>query len=276
MANQNEFNWRVPRKAGAYLGAIALGFTALLLPACNNQQEIAEDQTNVTAEDVAEAPEEVPAEDAAQELVTVRGEVEETVDDSGLLMQSEDGSILVINATGTPFVAPTEAIPVQATGDSVQFVLADIESQYGLDLDPNLYVDYENQPAIIAESLALAPTPEQLAENPEAFYDQVIAVEGDVRGVYSPNTFAMFEEGWIDDQGLLIVGADEVSENEVGEIQEGENVTVTGRLRPFNRAELEQEFELGLEPDVLEEFEQTYTDRPVIIADGVYPSAVDN
>ena len=271
MVNHNDTSRRISKKAGAYIGAIALGFTALLLPACNNEQEIAEDRTNVTAEDVAEEPAEVP-----QETVTVRGEVEEIVDDSGLLMQTEGESILVINATGIPFVAPTDNIPIQATGESVQLVVADIERDYNLTLDPTLYADYENQPAIIAESLALAPTPEQLAENPEAFYDQVIAVEGDVRGVYSPNTFAIFEEGWIDDQGLLIVGADNVSENEVGEIQEGENVTVTGRLRPFNRGELEQEFDLGLEPDVLEEFEQTYTDRPVVIADGVYPSAVDD
>ena len=275
MVNHNDTSRHISRKAGAYLGAIALGFTALLLPACDNAQETAQEQTNTTAEDVAQEPEQ-----SAGETVTVRGEVEQTVDDSGLLIRSAGGAaggpVLVINATGTPFVTPTNDVPIQATGESTQLVIADIERDYGITLDPNLYVDYENQPAIIAKSLALAPTPEQLAENPEAFYDQVIAVEGDVRGVYSPNTFSIFEEGWIDDQGLLIVGADNVSENEVGEIQEGENVTVTGRLRPFNRGELEQEFDLGLEPDVLEEFEQTYTDRPVVIADGVYPSAVDN
>ena len=276
MVNHNNTSQRISRKAGAYLGAIALGFTALLLPACNNEQEIAEDQTNTTTEDVAEAPEEVPAENAAEDTVTIRGEVEQAVDDNGLVIQSEGESVLVINTTGTPFVAPTNDIPIQATGESTQLVVADIERDYNLTLDPTLYADYENQPAIIANSLALAPTPEQIAADPNAFVDQTVAVEGEAGEVFSPSTLALYEEGWVDDVGLLVVGVDQAlqSEGEGGEIQQGEKVVITGEVQPFDLPALDQEYSLGLEPDVQSEFEESY-DRPVIVADEIYPSAVD-
>ena len=278
MANQNDFNKPISQKTGAYLGAIALGLGVLVLPGCDTAEQTTEEQSNVTTEDVAEEPADVTEEPAvAGETVTIRGDVEQAVDDNGLVIQSEGESVLVINATGTPFVTPTDDIPIQATGESMQLVVADIERDYDLTLDPALYADYENQPAIIAESLALAPTPEQIAADPSVFADQVVAVEGDAGEVYSPSTLALYEEGWVDDVGLLVVGVDQAleSEGEGGEIQQGENVVVTGTVRPFDLAALDQEYSLGLEPDVQSEFETSYTDRPVIVAEEIYPSAVD-
>ncbi|MGF1480406.1 MAG: hypothetical protein ACFB4I_13095 [Cyanophyceae cyanobacterium] len=274
-------NNSLTKQTAVRMGAIALGMAALLLPGCNNPQEIAEEETNVTTEDVAEDP--VEADDAnASGLVTVRGEVSQELDEQGFELQSEGESILVINASGTPLTLPTDDVPVQVTGDSVQFVTADVESEYGLELDPELYVDYEEQPAIIAESIALAPTAEQLAEDPSPYYDQVIALQGEARRVYSPSALSVFEDGWVDDVGLMVVGVDQVlqTEGEGGEVQQGEMVVVTGRVEPFDLAQLEQEYELGLEPDVVEEFEASYTEepfpnRPVIVADDIYPSAVE-
>ena len=55
------------------------------------------------------------------------------------------------------------------TGEVTEFVLADIESAYDLDLDPDLYVYYTDKPAIIAQALAIAPEPGEIAEEPSQY-----------------------------------------------------------------------------------------------------------
>lgn len=286
MSSLNEFKFYISKKAGIYLGGIALGAIALLLPGCNNVDEIEEGQTNVTTEDLATDDLEGATGAGGEEIVvgqevTIRAPVQEEISDQAFVVQAEDGTdVLVINSPGQPVTLPADDTPIQVTGEVVEFVVVDVEADYGLELDDELYVDYEAEPAIIAESIALAPTPEQLAEGETApFYDQVIAVEGDVGGIYSPNTFSLYEEGWIDDVGLLVIGADQaLAEITLGEggLEEGENVTVTGRLADFNIAVLEQDYDLGWDEQELAELEASYTDRPVIIADGVYPSAVED
>ena len=194
------------------------------------------------------------------------------------MVQAEDGTgILVINSPGKPVTLPADDTPIQVTGEVVEFVIADVETDYGLNLDDELFVDYETEPAIVAESIALAPTPEQLAEgDAQPFYDQVIAVEGDVGRILSPNTFTLYEEGWIDDMGLLVIGVDRALDAENAALEEGENVAVTGRLMDFDLAVLEQEYKLGLDQEEAAEFEARYTNRPVIVAEEVFPSAVED
>ena len=269
---QDHSGVQLVKKTGASLGAIALGLGALVLPACQpSNEEIQEDQTNVTTEDVTadtEATEVPPGEE-----ITVRSPVEQEIGAYGFMMESDNGPILVVNATGTPFELPEYDIPVQATGTQETFVLADVETEYDLDLEEDLYVDYENQPAIIAESLALAPTPEDLAAEPSIFYDQVIAIEGEVGEIISPNSFALYEEGWVDDVGLLVTGVEEDLEAEGNPLQEGETVTVTGVARQFD-VNVVREEDADIDDQVLSEFEERYTERPVVVADGVYSSAV--
>ncbi|MGQ4649330.1 hypothetical protein [Lyngbya aestuarii] len=275
MFNQNTsvLDWN--HKTGASLGAIALGLSTLLLPGCTTgNEEIQQGRTNATTEDVADNTANLIGKE-----ITVRSEVEQAVGNSGFVLEANeaDGSqpILVINSTGTPFVLPGEGIPIQATGEVAQFVTADVEQQYGLDLEENLYVDYENRPAIIAKSLALAPTPEDLYEAPAGYFDKTIAVEGDLRKLEAtPNAFALFEEGWVDDIGVLVVAANPTVQTKGVPLQEGENVTVTGVARQFS-AQLVQEAGLGWDAQQIQEFESRYTNRPVIVADHVYPSAVD-
>ncbi|MBE9127139.1 MULTISPECIES: hypothetical protein [unclassified Coleofasciculus] len=262
------------KRTGACLGAIALSVTTLLLPGCTtDNEEIQEGKTNVTTEDVAENTESVIGQE-----ITVRSLVGEAVGKSGFVMNTEeDKPILVINATGTVFTLPAEEdMPVQATGQVAQFVLADVEKEYGLDLEDELYVDYEEQPAIIAQSLALAPTTEELAAAPTGYFDKVIAVEGDVRKLEATNNaLALFEEGWVDDIGVLVVGVEaDLKGGSIAAVQEGENITVTGTARQAD-AKLLKEANLGWDDAKIEEFLSRYTQRPVIVADGIYPSAVD-
>lgn len=252
------------------VGAIALGLAALFLPACGQVAENGED--NVTSEDLAQAPDQYVG-----QTVTIRSEITEEVGNTGLALATEEAAepILVVNTTGATFTLPDPEIGIQATGEVVQFNLAEVESEYGLDLEDELYTDYENTPAVIAESLALAPTPEELAETPLTYYEnQVIAVKGEVGGLFTPDSFSLYEEGWIDDIGILVVSAADV-EFPTEEMQEGEMVVVTGIVRPFDAAVLQQEYGLEWDEEIISEFEARYTERPVIVADDVYPSAVD-
>ncbi|MGF1478173.1 MAG: hypothetical protein ACFB4I_01600 [Cyanophyceae cyanobacterium] len=260
------------KKSGFRLGAIALSVTALLLSGCNQPEEIS--QTNTTTEEVTEETEQLIG-----ETVTIRSDVAAEVGDASFTLQSDEffggEEILVVNATGTAILLPPDDTPVQVTGEVVQFVLADIESEYGLGLDPELYVEYEEQPAIIAESVALAPEPEELAEDPAAYYNQVVAVEGEVAEVYSPSTFTVGEEGWFSGGELLVVGVD--PEFSIGDaaVEEGEYVTVTGVLRPYVSADFERDYDLTWDLDLQQQIEAEYTETPVLAATEVYPSAIE-
>ncbi len=64
--------------------------------------------------------------------------------DSLLVLHSEDGGL---DAT------LDQNARVQVTGMVQPFVLADVESQFGIDLDDTLFVSFENQPVIIADSI---------------------------------------------------------------------------------------------------------------------------
>jgi len=259
----------VLKRAGVGIGGVFLGLTAFLLASCNNvatTDQVEEGQTTVTTEDVSENTSELIG-----QQVTVRNLVEETVGESGFIIEAGNGEpILVLNTTGDPNV------PIQVTGEVRSLVAADIEGEYGLELEDELYADYEGQAAIIAQSLALAPNPENLYENYATYLDQQIAVEGDIRKLEeTDNAFALFEEGWIDDVGVLVVGLDRnPAGGSIDAVEEGDNVTVTGVARQPT-AELLQEYNVGWDDSEIQEFLSRYTERPIIVADGIYPSAVD-
>ncbi|ACB50398.1 hypothetical protein cce_1047 [Crocosphaera subtropica ATCC 51142] len=185
-------------------------------------------------------------------------------------------AIVVIDATGSEMIPQDgEDVPIQVTGEVAQLVIADIEREYGIGLDPNLYAQYEEQPAIIAQSIALAPDPEELAENPEAYYNRVVAVEADVAKVYSPNAYTLGEEGWFRNGELLVVGVTPNSELNIQDQPEAQYVTVTGVLRPYISSEFEREYDLTWDLDLQQEIEAEYTEKPVLAATDVYPSAVE-
>jgi len=163
-------------------------------------------------------------------------------------------------------------VPIQVTGVLETFDADTIEQQYGVTLDPDLYGEYDQQPAIVAENFALAPRPQDFAEAPENYFDETIAVEGDLRPLEdTPNAFALFEEGWIDDVGVLVIGTEQLVDTK--NLEDGENIVVTGQTQPADAATL-QAANLGWDDDQIQEFISRYENRPVIQAEEVYPSAV--
>jgi hypothetical protein len=214
-------------------------------------------------------------EDYLGQSVSVRGEAEVAVDENSFLLQDDalfgGQEVIVFNATGEPFLLPTADEPtedVQVTGEVRQLVIADLETEYGLDLDPEIYAEYEDRPAIIAESIAFSPDPEEITEEPGQYYGQPIAVSGVVGEMLSPGTFRLEEEGWFEGDEVLVIGA-----NVLPTVDEAEEVVVTGTLRPFVASEFEQEYDLTWDLDLQEQIEAEFTERPVLVADEVYLGA---
>lgn len=265
-----------------YAGAIALSLATLVLPACTTPEpEATAPEEEVVAGDTAAATEDnVEIDELTDNLeayvgqtVTVRADALETVGESSFILQDDDWfggeEVLVLNTTGSTFVLPPgEETEVQATGEVRELVIADVEEEYGIELDPDLYVEYESQPAIIADSLALSPDPAQVNANPEAFYNQTLAFEADVEEILAPDVFKLDEDQFFGGEGLLVLQSEAAPA-----VEEGETVTVTGVLRPFVRAEIEQDYDFTWDDELVRQIEAEYDQEPVLVADEIYPSA---
>lgn len=252
-------------------GAIALALAALLLPACSTNQPEAnapanENSNTVTTEKVAEDTSSVVG-----QTVTVRGEVA-AVGENAFTIKDEKlfggESVLVINTTGKPFVIPEDDSDIQVTGEVQQFVRGTISEEYKLALDENTYAEYENKPAIIAKSLALAPTPGELTQEPSQYYGKTLAVTGEVEEKLSPTAFKLNEDQLLGSNDLLVLTAQAQPE-----AKQDEKVAVTGVLRPFVVAELERDYDLTWDAETRQKLEAEYANKPVLIAREVYPAA---
>lgn len=268
-------------------GAIVLALVSTAaLSACNVGEPVADEpvtEPDLTTEEPAEIAEEYnvelgeltgDVEDYLGQVVSVRGEAETALGENSFFLQDDElfggQEVIVFNATGTPFILPTDepTDQIQVTGEVRQLVITDLEQEYDLDLDPGLYTEYEDRPAIIAESITFAPDPEEITAEPEQYYGQTIAVAGEVDEMLSPNTFQLEEEGWFDNDEVLVIGA-----SAIPTVDEAEEVVVTGTLRPFVAAEFEQEYDLTWDLELREQLEAEYTERPVLVADEVYIGA---
>lgn len=257
-------------------------FTALvattLIAACspNQPQATAPNTTNVGTEEIVDNTNRYIG-----KTVTVRSEPLQKLGPNTFTVSDEEffgnEPILVVNASGAPFVLPTEAdTEVQVTGEVRQFVVADVERNYNLGLEPNLYRDYENKPAIIAQSIALAPEPGEITQNPQQYYGKTLAVTGEVESAEAgTGIFKLDEEQLFGASDLLVIRTNPSTTNAAA-IDDGEKVAVTGVLRPFIVADLERDYDLTWDLDVKRKLEAEYSQKPVLVADGVYPSAIPN
>ncbi|WP_206602815.1 hypothetical protein [Leptolyngbya ohadii] len=273
--NFQENNSKKPFAKGWVIrSTMALALVTALLAGCETPepQAAAPGQTNVTTEEVAENTNRYIG-----QTVTIRSEPIEKIAPSTFTVEDQQffssEPILVVNATGQPFTFPENGVDIQATGEVRNFVLADVEREYGLDLSPDLYVEYENQPALIARSLAVAPEPGELTSDPQQYYGKPLAVTGEVEQVAGANAFKLDEDQLIGGQELLVIRPSSATANQPA-LENGEKVAVTGVLRPFVVAELEREYDFNWDTGIQQQLEAEYSNRPVLVADAVYPSAI--
>jgi len=275
MMNSLNHNHRLLQKIWTRKGVITLALFAVLLPACTNnleRQAAAPTSTqggNVTTEEVADNTNQLIG-----KTVTVRSQPINKIAPSTFTISDKQffGSqpILVVNASGKPFTLPADPnTPIQATGQVAKFVVADVNRTYNLGLDPKLYVNYENKPAIIAQSLALAPKPGELTTNPGQYYGKQLAVSGEIENITGTNTFTLDEDKLFGGQDLLVLHP-----KPQAKVTKGEKVAVTGTLRPFVVAELERDYNFTWDAGLRRQLEAEYSQKPVLVADGVYPSAI--
>jgi len=242
------------------------------------ERETSDGSTNVQTEEIAEN-----TEGYIGQIVTVRTEPIEKVGDNSFTVNDEQffGSdpILVINASGEPLLLPEDGVEVQVTGEVRNFLISEVDQEFDLTLDPTLYEEYENQPVIIAQSIALAPEPGEISANPEQYYGETLAVTGEVGDIQSEGTFTLDEDRLLGSEDLLVIYAQPKAGSSASEavpttVTDDEQVAVTGVLRPFIVSELERDYELTWDAEVQEQLEAEYTERPVLIATAVYPSAI--
>lgn len=264
---------RFSSKGWAARGAFALVLVTTLVAGCQTpqQQTTASDQPSVPPEEIAENTNQYVG-----QIVTVRSEPIEQISPSTFTIEDQQffGSepILVVNATGEPFVFPPDGTDVQVTGEVRNFVFEEVNTQYNLRLEQEAYVEYENQPALIAQSLTVAPEPGELTSNPEEYYNEPLAVTGEVAEVQGANAFTLSDQQLFGNDGLLVLRATSATDQPV--IADGETVAVRGVLRPFIVEELERDYTFNWDTGIQEQLEAEYSNRPVLIAETIYPSAI--
>jgi hypothetical protein len=253
-------------------GAIPLALSTVLLGACTNnlEQEAAVPETNVTTAEVTDNTNQLIG-----KTVTVRSTPIRTLGPSTFTISDKQffgtEPIIIVNASGKPFTLPSDpTVPIQVTGQVNKFVIADINRNYNLGLDPNLYKEYESQPAIIAQSIALAPKPGEITTNPNLYYGKTLAVTGEVENIRNANSFTLDEDKLFGGQDLLVIRAGTPK----GTVNEGEKVAVTGVLRNFVVTELERDYDLNWDLTLQKQLEAEYSNKPVLVANEVYPSAI--
>lgn len=178
----------------------------------------------------------------------------------------------MFNATGQPFQLPADNdTAVQVTGLVRQFAIAEAERSYDLDLNPDTYSEYEKKPVIFAQSIALAPEPSELTEDPEEFYNRRIAVEGEISEVNNANTFTLKNQELFGGEDLLVL-----TPTSSKPIADGEAIAMVGELRPFVKADLERDYNLTWDLELQRQLEAEFQNKPVFVAREIYPSAQDN
>jgi hypothetical protein len=223
----------------------------------------------ITLENVAGSPEEYYG-----QTVTIRGDYQESIDENafkltrGGFLFFGGSEVLVVNNTGQPILPPeNENISLQVTGEVQQLRVAELERDFGWDFwNPDEYVEYDQRPVIVAESVALAPDPSQISDNPEQFYGENIAVEGELNEYFTFNTMLLQQDKLIGGGDILVLLPPEANR-----INAGEDIVVTGEVRPFVMADIERDLDIrGWTPEMQSLFAEEYGNTPVMLAEDVY------
>lgn len=250
---------------------IAIAFLMLSFPISGAVASRTQIKQNTTVEDVSEN-----AIELLGETLTVRGAIEEVdpgmsfiIKDEDLFGLIDDEEVLVINQTGALLpIRPKDDIELQITGQ-VERLTPEKMAQLGLTAAP-VYSKYENRAVIVADSIALSVSPDEIFDSPEDYYYRAIAVKGEIEEIVGTNAFTIEDDEITDEifgsEDLLVIGVDSNRP-----LNPDSGVVVTGIVRPFVASELERYYGLSIDAQLRDELEAKYTDRPVVITTGVYP-----
>lgn len=251
----------------------------------------------VTANDIMSDPEEYYGVG-----VTVSGEVNEVIAPNALTIGGEGfgggEDLLIVSASNIPVPPGTERDEaaavleddlIQTTGTVQELIIVDVEEELGIDLDDELFADFEGEPAIVAQNINLTPrlsnlptgaiSIEDITDDEDAFDGQQVSLTGEASELIGQQAFMLGEnrenEGFAVDFGesILVLTREGIVPEEV---VEGVPVEVSGTVRVFreedeaaNEAALEEEFGFDIEDGIL----GGWDDEPILIADSVTAGA---
>lgn len=115
-------------------------------------------------------------------------------------------------------------------------------------------------------------TVSDIADNPQEYYGSTVTVSGEVGELIGPRAFTLGAEDDLGGGSLLIVGAQQllqIMEGEADEITAQDVAQVTGPVREFNLAEVEDEIGADLDDALFAEFEG----QPAVVANTTYVTA---
>ncbi|BAY24004.1 hypothetical protein NIES2100_37970 [Calothrix sp. NIES-2100] len=180
-----------------------------------------------------------------------------------------DEPIVVVNASGVPFDLPVDQnIEVQVTGQVRNLAIDNIEQEFNLNLKDEYYKEYVNKPAIIAQYLALSPEPAQIIQSPEKYNGRKVTVTGNVANIRSSILLTLDENQLFGGEDLLVL----LTTPPKVAINQGQTVSVIGELRRFVAAEIERDYNFTWSLEAKQELDTEYGNRPVLVAETVYPS----
>lgn len=115
---------------------------------------------------------------------------------------------------------------------------------------------------------ARTATAGEIARNPAKFYGQKVQVSAEVEDVYNAHAFTLDEDELFAGPDVLVLNPAPLSES-----KDGSNVTVTGTIQQFVRADIERDYD-WFDNNWLESGteEIDFSTRPVLIADSVRTS----
>jgi len=116
------------------------------------------------------------------------------------------------------------------------------------------------------QALVLAPQPGQITQRPEQYYRRQVAVTGKVDNIRSPVLLTLDENQWLGGQDLLVL----LKAPPKVAINQGQTVSITGEIRPFVIAEIEQDYDFTWDLNVKRELEAEYSNSPILVAETVY------
>ena len=132
-----------------------------------------------------------------------------------------------------------------------------------MNLDRDLYSQYEGKPAIVATSVILSPDPEDLTRQPELYYDRSLAIQGEVDEIKDYSVFEIDEEAVFGGEDLIVVQQKPI------ELEEEQNVIVYGVLRPFIVEELKRDYGLDWDLSTQKQLQAQYDGKPVFVAEKI-------
>ena len=255
-------------KLAIKVATIVAGFTLTQLSACVGNTTGDRDNYSVnTLVDTGEITENTHR--FIGRSVLIRNDVLQIIGNRGLILDKDrliDGEpILVINMSETSIEISHDKTPeILIDGKVERFSKNSIEQKYDLNLESEIYGQYEGKPVIIATSLIMSPDPEDITANPEIYYNRPLAIKGEVDDVEDYGIFEIDEEQAFGGEDLLVVQF-----GSQAALNEEQTVIVYGVLRKFVMKELLQDYDLDWDSSIQTQIEAEHQQKPVLVTNKI-------